>query len=169
MMLIVLLIYLTIYLIAELCWRIIYKIYYNKKINKLLDGLSCKEDFLYMREKDLVNVVTLMFRRKGHKVEPTELCGEDASGLLINDVTFAEVRKDSLSFLVEKETAMKLSQCMRMSNIYRGMLITTGDYRSSTRHYCGRNVIECINGDRLFEMCRDVQRVNVFAPAKAQD
>jgi len=168
-MLIVLMIYLALYLLIELCWRFIYKIYYKGRINRLLDGLSCKEDFLYMKEKDFTSVVALMLKRKGHKVETTDLCGEHSEGLIINDVMFAEIRKDSLSSLVEKESAMKLSQCMRASDIYRGMLITTGDYKSSTRLYCGRSVIECVNGDRLFEMCRDVQRVKALATAKVRE
>lgn len=166
-MLIVLLIYLILYLIVEIVWRFVYKYYYRIKINRLLDGISCKEDFLYMKEKDFINVITLMLKRKGNKAEPTDKCGEETGGLIINDVIFAEMRKDSLSHLVEKETAMKLSHCMKEASVYRGMLITSGDYRESTRLYCRRNVIECVNGDRLFDMCRDVQKT--FAAVEIQE
>jgi len=168
-MLIVFLIYSALYLMFELVWRFVYKIYFKNRIVSLLDSVRCKDDFLYMSEKEFTGVITLMLTRKGYKVEATDRCGEQEGGLFINGVIFAEMHKESLSHLIEKETAMKLSQCMRESGIYRGMLITTGDYRNSTRLYCGRNVIECLNGDRLLDMCRDVQRAKAFAVAHIRD
>lgn len=139
-------------------YAIIYSIYYKIKISNLLESINTKEDLLYMCIKDFVNVIAEMFKRKGYKVKITDRCGEDGKGLILNDIQYVEMWKHSLRQIVEVETAMKLARCMQSDSIYRGILITLGDFKQNTKMYCYKNVIECINGDQLLQMCKEVQK-----------
>ncbi|HHV59359.1 MAG TPA: restriction endonuclease [Clostridiaceae bacterium] len=136
-------------LVASIAYRI--------KIRNLLDGISSKDDLLYMNTKDFINVIAEAFRRKGHKVEFTDRCGEEGNGIIIDDKIFAVVWKHAYKRQVEIEDAMKFARCMQNNSIYRGMLITLGDYKTNTRLFCFKNVISCINGDQLLEICKEVQ------------
>lgn len=146
-----------IYMISLGIYKIVYSIAYKIKIKKLLDSINNTEDLLYMKYKDLIHVVAEVFIRKGYKVEYTDKCGEDSNGIILNDTQYVEIFKLPLASLIEIETAMKLNICMQMNSVYRGMLITLGDYKRNTKRYCFKNVIECIDGNNLLQMCKDVQ------------
>lgn len=132
---------------------------YNKiKINTLLEKINSTEDLEYLRFTDLKKLTAEVFRRKGNRVRITDKCGEDENGMLLNDIQFVEIWKHSRHHEVDCEAAMKLAKCMRSNSIYRGMLITLGDFKSNTRLFCHKNVIECINGEQLLAMFKDVQK-----------
>ncbi len=144
-----------------------YRIFYKRKINQILKVINTKEDLLYLNFKDYMSVIVEVLKRLGYKVKPTEACGIDGSGLLLNNVHFTEVWKHGLQQVVDVELAMNLFKCMSDNSIYRGMLITLGDFKPCTKVYCHKNVIECINGDQLLDMCKSVQNAKVvFEPAK---
>lgn len=137
---------------------LIHSIIYKMKINNLLDSINTKEDLLYMRFNDFINTIAEMFKRKGYKVTFTNKCGEEGNGLLLNDTHYVEILKHGLNRVVDVEVAMKLARCMQMNSIYRGMLMALGDFKQNTKMFCYKNVIECINGDQLLEMCKEVQK-----------
>lgn len=145
----------------ELIFVLIFNICYRVKINNLLESVNTKEDLLFMRFNDFLNLIAEVFRRKGHKVKITNKCGEEGKGLLLDDRQFVEIWKHSLHHMVDVETAMKLAKCMQVNSIYRGMLISLGDFKYNTKAYCHANVIECINGEQLVQMCKEVQRRNM--------
>jgi len=151
----------TVILIIELTSVLIFNIYYRAKINNLLESVNTREDLLFMRFNDFLNLTAEVFRRKGHKVRITDKCGEEGKGLILDDRQFVEIWKHSLHHMVEVETAMKLAKCMQVNSIYRGMLISLGDFKYNTKAYCHANVIECINGEQLVQMCKEVQRKNM--------
>lgn len=130
---------------------------YKRKINSILKTISSKEDLLYLRFKDLLYIIIEVLNRHGYKVELTAACGVDGCGLRLNDIQFTEVWKYGLNHVLDVEIAMNLSKCMQNNSIYRGMLITLGDFKQCTKNYCYKNVIECINGDQLLCMCKAVQ------------
>ena len=139
----------------------------KRKTLELLKSVNSKEDLLYMKYRDFIAVVTEVLKRSGYSVKRTSKCGIDGSGLLLNKKHFAEVWKHGLHYKVDVELAMSLEKCMRSNSIYRGMLITLGDFKTSTKYYCHKNVIECVNGDRLLSMCKAVQNPNiVLQPAE---
>lgn len=152
---------LMIVMVVEMAAVLIYSIYYKIKINNLLEAVTTREDLLFMRFKDLLNLMAEIFRRKGYKVRITDKCGEEGNGLILDDKQFVEVWKHSLHHMVDVETAMKLAKCMQVNSIYRGKLISLGDFKQNTRTYCHKNVIECINGEQLVQMCKEVQRRNI--------
>lgn len=140
-------------------------IYYKFKIINLLENIHSKDDFIYMSYKDYVHVVAEIFKRKGFKVSHTNLCGEESNGLILNNNLFVEVCKNSFHHQMEMETAMKFTRRMELGAISRGMLITLGDFKDSTRSYCFKNVIDCVNCDRLMQMCKQVQHKDkMFLP-----
>ena len=162
-MLILILLLLSIVMIIHGFLTLIHSILYKIKINRLLENINSKEDLMFMSMKCFWGVVNEVFKRKGYDTEFTDKCGEEENGLILNETQYVEMWKHSLTQLVEIESAMKLANCMRRNSIYRGMLITLGDYKLNTKSFCHRNVIECINGDQLLEMCKEVQRrVGVF-------
>jgi restriction system protein len=166
-MLIILLLMLIVTMIFYKIFSIIYHILYKIKINNLLESISTKEDLLYMHFKDFQHMTVEVLKRKGYKVDFTNKCGIDGSGLKLNDLQYAEVWKHGLNQVVEVELARNLAKCMQVNSIFRGMLITLGDFKHTTRTYCHKNVIECINGDQLLKMCKEVQRGKVvLEPAK---
>ena len=137
---------------------IIYSVYYKIKINNLLENINSKEDLLYMHSMDFLNVIAEVFKRKGNKVKITDKCGEYGNGLIINDIKYAEIWKHGINHRVDVEAGIKLAHCMQVNSIYRGILVTLGDYKYNTAEFCHKNVIECINGEQLLEMCKEVQK-----------
>jgi restriction system protein len=133
---------------------------YKMKMNKLLDTITEKEDLLYLRFKDYMYIIMEIFRRKGYLVKFTNNCGIDGSGLKLklDSILYAEVWKHGLNQVVEVELAMNLAKCMQSNSIYRGILITLGDFKLNTKAFCHKNVIECINGDQLLNMCKEAQK-----------
>lgn len=136
----------------------IHSIFYKTKINHILEDINSREDLLYMPAMDFQNIVVEVFRRKGNKVEVTNKCGEYENGYMINDIKYAEIWKHGLNYVVDVETGLKLAHCMEVNSIYRGMLVTLGDYKHTTRMFCHKNAIECINGEQLLKMCKEVQK-----------
>lgn len=136
---------------------IIHSILYKIKINHLLESINTKEDLLYMCTIDFQNVIAEVLKRKGNKVKITDKCGEYGNGYIINDLKYAEIWKHAINRTVDVEAGIKLAHLMQINSISRGILITLGDYKQSTKKFCHKSVIECINGDQLLEMCKEVQ------------
>lgn len=161
-----LLLFITLFTLIKLT-ELTYKIFYKRKISQIIRVINTKEDLLYLNFKDYMSVIMEVLKRMGYKVKPTVACGVDGSGLILNKMQFSEVWKHGLQQIVDVELAMNLAKCMSDNSIYRGMLITLGDFKPCTRLYCHRNVIECINGDQLLDMCKSVQNAKVaLEPAK---
>lgn len=137
---------------------VIYTGFYKVKINHLLENINSKEDLLYMNSMDFQNVIAEAFKRKGNKVKATNKCGEFGNGFIINDLKYVEIWKHGLNHIVDVEAGIKLAHYMQKNSIYRGILITLGDYKQNTRKFCDSNVIECINGEQLLQMCKEVQK-----------
>ena len=131
---------------------------YSIKINNLLESINDKNDLIQIGFRDFVYLMMEVFRRKGYKVRMTDKCGEEGNGLILNNLQYVEVIKFPLDKKIEVETAMKLARCMQLNSIYRGMIITMGDFKQNTRSFCHKYVIECINGDKVLEMCKEVQK-----------
>jgi restriction system protein len=148
------LVYFLIYRIIILIWSILFKI----KINSLIESVNTAEDLLYFHFNDFFNVIIEVFKRKGYKVRITDKCGEEGNGLILNDIQYVEVWKHATNKLIDVETAMKLTTRMQFNLIYRGMLVTLGDYKQNTKLFCHKNVIDCINGEQLLVMCKEVQK-----------
>lgn len=157
-MLILFLMLVIIVMIFHGFFTIVQNIIYKIKINTLLEDVNTKEDLLYMRLKDFQNVIAEVLKRKNYKVRFTDKCGEEGKGLVLNNIQYVEMCKHSLNRMVEVEAAMKLAKCMQVNSIYRGMFITLGDFKKNTKMFCHKNVIECINGDQLLKMCKEVQK-----------
>lgn len=134
---------------------------YKVKINRLLDNIHTKEDLLYMNTKDFENVIAEMFRRKGNKVKLSDRFADGGNGIILNDIQYVQVKKYPYHHLIEIEHAKKLSRFMQIESIYRGKIITLGDFKENTKKYCHKSVIECINGDRLLTMCQEVHGANL--------
>ncbi|HBT65290.1 MAG TPA: hypothetical protein DEB10_11595 [Ruminococcaceae bacterium] len=145
------------YIIFDFVSRLVNKTRHKKKINRLLATVNTKDELLYMRETEILNMLALLFQRKGYKVKTTDKCGEFVNGLLLDDVIFVELQKNSPKHLLEIETAIKFTYCMQQASIHRGMLITLGDFKLNTKLYCHKYVIECVNGDQLLAMIREVR------------
>lgn len=131
-------------------------IYHKIKINRLFNEISCKEDLLYLRQQDFYGIIAEAYKRTGHKIHATDKCGEQ-NGFILDNIKFIEARKTGLSQVIEAEAAMSFAKCMHSNNIYRGVLITLGDFKSTTLKFCKTNVIECINGDQLLYMIKEAQ------------
>ena len=138
--------------------KIAMQIAYNIKINNILEGINGKDDLIEVGFRDFVYLMMEVFRRKGYKVRMTDKCGEESNGLILNNLQYVEVIKFPFDKNIEVETAMKLAKCMQLNSIYRGMIITLGDFKHNTRSFCHKNVIECINGDKVLEICKEVQK-----------
>jgi len=139
-------------------YEIFHSVFYRIKLNYLLENINSREDLLYMRSMDYQNVIAEVFKRKGNKVKITDKCGEYGNGLIINDIKYAEIWKHGLNHIVDVEAGMKLAHHMQINSIYRGILVTLGDYKQNTKIFCRINVIECINGEQLIKMCKEVQK-----------
>ena len=157
-MLILLFIEILIVVLLYKLYEIFHSLLYRNKINCLLESIDSREDLLYMRTMDYQNVIAEVFRRKGNKVEITDKCGEFGNGLLINDIKYIEIWKHGLNHIVDVEVGKKLAHHMQINSIYRGILVTLGDYKQNTRKFCHTNVIECIDGEQLVKMCKEVQK-----------
>lgn len=156
----------VVYRIFAIIWEIVLKI----RAIYLLDGIASKRDLLYMKYSDFERVVAEMFRRRNYRVEFSDRFGEGEKGLVIDGTIYAQLRKDSLGSMINAEQAMKLVKSMWRDNIYRGIFITLGDFENTTYRYCHKNVITCINGDRLLEMCLEVQSARkLSSPIRQQD
>lgn len=146
---------------VTIAWKIgtaIISLAYRIKISNFLETISSLEDFRYIGQKDFIATVLEIFKRKGYTVVPTTQCGEQSNGFIINGLQYAVILEPSLKMHVEIETAMKLSRCMSQNSIFRGILITAGDFKLNTLNYCHKNVIQCINGEKLLELVHEVQR-----------
>ncbi len=140
---------------------------YKRKINELLKVINSKEDLLYLNFRDYMSIIVVVLKRNGYKIKSTRDCGIDGSGLILNNIQFAEIWKHGLNQIIDVELAMNLAKCMQKNSVYRGMIITLGDFKPCTKAFCHRNVIECINGDQLLNMCKAVQKTKVILqPAK---
>ncbi|NLM11025.1 MAG: restriction endonuclease [Clostridiaceae bacterium] len=159
MLIMYLLLILVTIIVYELVSWIIH-IYYLVKISLLADNIECKDDLLYLKLKDYEYVIAEVFRRQGYKVQMSDHFGEGGNGIILNDIYYVIVRKESYHNLVEIEQAKKLVKHMRDNNIHRGMIITLGDFKSNTKNYCHMNVIKCINGDQLIQMFKSVQALS---------
>lgn len=161
-----LILFLTLLILVKLT-EITIRLFHKRKITELLKVINTKEDLLYLKFKDYMAVIVEVLKRSGYKVKPTDACGIEGSGLKLNNIQFTEVWKHGLQQIVDVELAMNLSRCMHDNSIYRGMIITLGDFKPCTKTYCHKNVIECINGDQLLAMCKAVQNTKVaLEPAK---
>ncbi|OGO80469.1 MAG: hypothetical protein A2Y21_11300 [Clostridiales bacterium GWC2_40_7] len=137
---------------------IICYVYGKIRINGLLETINTIEDLEYIRFMDFLKLTAEVYKRKGYTVRVTDKCGEEGNGLILNDKQYVEIWKHGLNHAVDCEAAMKLAKCMRSNSIYRGILITLGDFKQNTRMYCHKNVIECINGEQLISMFKEVQK-----------
>lgn len=135
---------------------------YRKKINDLLKTINTKEDLLYLRFKDFVYIIAMVLHRSGYTVEFTDKCGLDGGGLKLNGIQFAEIWKHGLNQKVDVELAMNLAKCMQTNSVYRGMIVTLGAFKPATKGFCHSNVIECIDGDQLLNMCKAVRNTKVL-------
>ncbi len=161
-----LLLLLTFFITIKLA-NLIRALIFRRKTLELLKNIKAKEDLLYLKHREFIAVVAEVLKRSGCDVKLTSKCGIDGSGLILNKVQFVEIWKHGLHHMVDVELAMSLEKCMRNNRIYRGMLITLGDFKTSTKYYCHKNVIECVNGDRLLSMCKAVQNPSiVLQPAE---
>jgi restriction system protein len=156
------LLFLFILLVLIRIFIIIKELLYKKKINELLKEIRSKEDLLYLNFNDYKSLIIEVLKRYGYKVKSTDACGIDGSGLKLNNTHFAEIWKHGLQQQVDVELAMNFAKCMQRNSIYRGMLITLGDFKLCTKIYCKKNVIECINGDQLLGMFKAVQHAEVI-------
>jgi restriction system protein len=127
------------------------------KINRLVDTIRNKTDLLYLRTKDFEYVVAEIYKRKEYRVRMSDHFGEGGTGIVLNELCYVQVWKSACHHLMEVEQAKKLARHMQNNGIYRGIIITLGDFKSSTRNYCHTNVISCIDGNCLLQMCKEVQ------------
>lgn len=155
---------LIIYLLLVLFTMLVYEaanfiiqIFYMVKISILVNRIESTDDLLYMKTRDFEHAVAEVFRRQGYRVRISDHFGEGGNGIILDDKYYVIARKDSLHSLVEIELAKKLAKHMRDNGIYRGMIITLGDFKSNTKNYCHINVIKCINGEELIKMFKSVQ------------
>lgn|GEM_PF-656853 len=147
--------------IFELIIILSIKVLYNIKIRNILDSIETKEDLLYLSQRDLEHVISLMFRRMGYSsVRFSNSFGEGSPGIILDDKYYVQITKTNFKSKINVEMAAKLAWHMLRDSIYRGIYITLGDFEKSTLNFCHKNVIQCINGDRLLEMCKDARNVS---------
>lgn len=138
----------------------IFHLAYLVRISIMTDSIRDKDDLLYLNIADYTHVIAELFKRSGYKVRMSDHFGEGGTGLILNELNYVVIRKDHYHHMVEIEAAKKLSKHMRDNGIYRGMIITLGDFKANTRSYCHINVITCINGTQLLQMLREAQSSN---------
>ena len=137
---------------------IIYIVYFKIKTNRILENINTIEDLQYIPFRVFLHLVAEVFRRKGYSVKITDKCGEEGNGLILDNMRFVEIWRRALNHKVDCEAAMKLAKCMQSNSIYRGMLITLGDFKHNTKMFCHKNVIECIDGEQLLSMFKEVRK-----------
>lgn len=133
---------------------------YLVKINTLVDTIKKKDDLLFLKLKDYEHVIAEVFRRNGYKTRMSDHFGDGGNGIILNDLYYVVVKKESYHHLVEIEQAKKLIKHMQDNNIHRGMIITLGDFKRNTESFCHTNVITCVNGNQLLQMLRDAQSLS---------
>ncbi len=148
---------LAVYLLFKILYILISGIILKIRVVCLLENVSTKRDLLYMNTRDFENVIAEIFRRKKHNVQITSDFGEGGNGLILNKINYLQVKKHAFNHRVNIEQVKKFVKSMQLNSIYRGIFITLGDFCTSTRYYCHKNSITCINGDELFSMCKEVQ------------
>lgn len=136
---------------------ILFELFYCIRISILVDKIECKDDLLYLRTRDFERVIAEVFRRSGYKVRLSDHFGEGGNGIILNELYYVLARKEHYHHLVEIEFVKKLKHHMDNNSIYRGIVITLGDFKPNTKNYCHINVITCINGNQLLQMCKDVK------------
>lgn len=149
-----------IFLAMTVYWSLViaYNAYFKIKINRLLEDINTIEDLQYIPFKVFLPLISEVFKRKGYSVKITNKCGEEGNGLILDNMKFVEFWRRALNHEVDCEAAMKLAKCMQTNSIYRGMIITLGDFKQNTRMFCHKNVIECINGQQLLSMFKEVRK-----------
>lgn len=140
--------------------RWIVHVCYLVKISVLADNIKCKDDLLYLKLKDFEYVIAEVFKRQGYKVQMSSHFGEGGNGIILNDIYYVIAKKESYHNLIEPEEAKKLVKHMKDNNIHRGIIITLGDFKTSTKNYCYVNVIKCINGDQLMQIIKSAQALS---------
>lgn len=159
MLILYIFLFLVVMIVYELVNWIIH-ICYMIKISILVDNIESRDDLLYLKLKDFEYAIAEVFRRQGYKVQMSDHFGEGGNGIILNDIYYVIVRKESYHNLVEIEQAKKLIKHMRNNNIHRGMIITLGDFKANTKNYCHTNVVKCINGEQLLQMFKSVQALS---------
>lgn len=147
------------YVLFEIVSHIVHLIYLVR-ISMLVDSIHSKDDLLFLSMKDYEYVIAEVFKRSGYKVRMSRLFADGGNGLVLNELYYVVAKKDAYHHMMEVEHARKLTKHMRDNEIYRGMLITLGDFKPNTRRYCHLNVITCINGNQLLKMLKDVQNLS---------
>jgi len=150
------LLFLTVALVYEAC-KAIQHYFLMARVNRFIEIVEYKRDFLFLSHREFVMLVMEVLRRKGYRVRITDGCGEYENGLEINGLQYAEVFKTGLNEKIEVETAMKLAWCMRKNRIFRGLIVTLGDFKQNTRNFCHSHVISCMDGNKLLSLCREVR------------
>ena len=151
--------FLTAWVLLEIISRIL-RIVYLVRISMLVDSIGNKQDLLFLSLQDYEYVIAEVFRRSGYKVRMSKKFADGGNGIILNDLHYVVARKEAYHHLIEVEQARKLTKHMQDNEIYRGMIITLGDFKPSTRNYCHINVITCIDGNRLLQMLKKVQSLN---------
>lgn len=122
-------------------------------------NIRTKTQLIYLSLTEFESIITEIYRRNGYSVKKTNIFGDGGNGLILNDTQYVLIKKYSLNHYVELEDAKKLVKDMSNNNIYRGVIITTGDFKTNTQIFCHTNVIKCINGDQLLQMLFELQSV----------
>lgn len=144
-------------LIMNMSYIVVSRIIRFYRTNRLFESINTMKDLIYMNSSDLVSVTAKMLKLKGNEVKVTDKCGEEGNGLILNNLIFTEVWKQSIGHSMEIESAMKLARQMKVNKVYRGMIVTTGSFKNNTLSFCHKNVIRCINGNQLLGMIKEVQ------------
>ncbi|NLO40677.1 MAG: restriction endonuclease [Ruminiclostridium sp.] len=159
MLMMYLFLFLTAWVLLEIISRILHVVYLVR-ISMLVDSIGNKQDLLFLSLQDYEYVIAEVFRRSGYKVRMSKKFADGGNGIILNDLHYVVARKEAYHHLIEVEQARKLTKHMQDNEIYRGMIITLGDFKPSTRNYCHINVITCIDGNQLLQMLKKVQSLN---------
>ncbi len=147
---------LTAWVLYELVSRILHRLYLIR-ISMLVDSIGHMEDLLFLSLQDFEYVIAEIFRRSGYKVKMSRHFADGGNGIILDDMHYVVARKDAFHHLIEIEQARKLVKHMQDNQIYRGMIITLGDFKQNTRNYCHMYVITCICGNQLMQMLKKAQ------------
>ncbi len=110
-----------------------------------------------MHTHDFENVIALMFKRRGSKVAFSDTFGDGDRGIIIDDMKYVQVKKYPFHHVMDIEHTKKFNKCMTSDGIYRGIMISLGGFKQNTQKFCHTHVIECIDGNTLLAMCKEVQ------------
>ena len=150
---------LTAWVLFEIVNRILHVVYLVR-ISMLVDSIDNKQDLLFLSLQDYEYVICEVFKRSGYRVRMARHFADGGNGMILNDLYYVVARKEAYHHLIEVEQARKLTKHMQDNDIYRGMIITLGDFKPNTRNYCHMNVITRINGNQLMQMLKKVQSLN---------